>query len=97
MSEEELKNKIEVAIREGTFDGYSEDLIESIVSLIKQERIRYGEELIGSIVTRMAELPYHPEIDAYEGGTSTRMVTYTTDLVALENELLRQRNKGEIE
>lgn len=39
------------------------------------------------IAEKLSKLPFHGQFQDYDGATERREVTYTTDIVALENEL----------
>lgn len=53
------------------------------------------KQVIESIAKQLSELPFHPEIEIYEGGQNERQVTYTTDIVHLENILRAKYSEGE--
>lgn len=59
-----------------------EDLLLSAISKTRED-----------IADKLSKLPFHPEIEHYDGGTSERQVTYTTDIVALENSLKEKQTK----
>ena len=89
---EELENKIDRIVKdsiesqmdwEAYYEGSSEEATNEIMSLIKQERVRYGEWLLGDDELRDSSL----------GLKECHRICDRNDLRAE----LRQRNKGEIE
>ncbi len=54
-------------------------------SFLTQAITEAQKETVEEIVREIESLPYHPEIEDHEGGQSIRQVTYTTDIVHLEN------------